>query len=415
MTITPFGAFRDQANGLALLSGGKILLAGVSDQASASASSSDEDFALARYNADGTPDTSFSGDGRLTTPFSTKNDGAGGVIVTRDGKYVAVGQAFIPANNTDAFAVARYDSGGNLDNTFSGDGRQTVSFGTTGSDFGSGVKQQPDGKIVISGEASSGGATGVDFGLTRLLANGNLDPTFGTGGKVTTNFVGGGLDSANELALQPDGKIVLAGDSTLPTTGLDFTVARYNTNGSLDTTFSGDGKASANFSGSSSDFGYGVALRDNGRILVNGYTSAGGTGYDFAIARFRGDEADLRAGLSDRPDPATRGRTVLYTASARNLGPEAARNATLNMALPSRAKLLSAKPSQGRCFRTTGKNLRCEFGRIGSGGLARVTVRVRPLRRPRIRSRIVVASDTLDTALGNNRAATSTRIIAPRR
>ncbi|MGI8580429.1 MAG: hypothetical protein ACR2K9_07795, partial [Solirubrobacteraceae bacterium] len=409
----PVGPFFDQANGIALLSGGKILVAGVSDQAAPSASASDDDFALARYNSDGTPDTTFSGDGRLTTAFTSKNDGAGSVIVTRGGKYVAAGESQQP-NGID-FAVARYDTNGALDPSFSGDGRQTTSFGATGDDHGSGVEEQRDGKLVVSGDATPGGSTGRDFGLARYLANGNLDPTFGTAGKVTTNFVGAGFDSANELRIQPDGKIVAAGDSTLPTTGLDFTVARYNTNGSLDTTFSGDGKAAANFSGSSADFGFGLGLQSNGRILVNGYTSAGGTAYDFAVARFRGDEADLRAGLSDRPDPATRGRTVLYTAGARNRGPEAAQNAKLNMALPSRARLLSVRTSQGRCFRTTAKNLRCEFGRIGTGGLARVTVRVRPLRRPRIRSRIVVASDTLDTAHGNNRAATSTRIVAPRR
>lgn len=413
-TVTPVGPFRDQANGLALLSGGKILLAGVSDQAPAGNSPSDEDFALARYNADGSPDTSFSGDGRLTTAFSTQNDGAGEVIVTRSGNYVAAGQASNPSGGFE-FAVARYDTSGNLDPTFGGDGRQTTAFGATGNDIGSGVREQSDGKLIVSGEATPGGSTGTDFGLVRYLANGNLDPTFGTGGKVTTNFVGGGFDSANEVRIQPDGKIVAAGDSTLPTTGLDFTVARYNTNGSLDTTFSGDGRAAANFSGSSADFGFGLGLQSNGRILVNGYTTAGGTGYDFAVARFRGDEADLRAGLSDRPDPATRGRTVLYTAGARNLGPEAARNATLNMALPSRARLLSAKPSQGRCFRTSGKNLRCVLGRIGSGKLARVSVRVRPIHRPRIRSRIVVASDTLDPRTTNNRAAASTRIVAPRR
>lgn len=412
-TITPFGDFRDQANGLALLSGGKILLAGVSDQAPAGNSPSDEDFALARYNADGTPDTSFSGDGRLTTAFSTKNDGAGDVIVTRSGKYVAAGQASNAAGGFE-FAVARYDTSGSLDTTFGGDGRQTTAFGTTGDDIGSGVREQSDGKLVVSGEATPGGSTGSDFGLVRYLANGNLDPTFGTGGRVTTDF-GGGFDSANTLELQRDGKIVTAGDSVLPNTAFDFTVARYNTNGSLDKTFGGDGKASANFSGSSVDVGFGLALQSNGRVLVNGYTTAGGTGFDFAVARFRGDEADLRAGLSDRPDPATRGRTVVYTAGARNLGPEAARNTTLNMALPSRARLLSAKASQGRCFRTSGKNLRCEFGLLGSGKLASVSVRVRPIHRPRIRSRIVVASDTLDTALGNNRAATSTRIVAPRR
>jgi uncharacterized delta-60 repeat protein len=411
MVITPFGDFYDQANGLALLSGGKILLAGVSDRATSGPT--DDDFALARYNADGTLDTSFDGDGRVTTAFGPKNDGAGAVIVTRGGKYVAAGEAIV-GGTTDSYAVARYNTNGGLDSTFSGDGKQTVPFGATGNDFGSGVKEQSDGKIVVSGEANSGTATGSDFGLARLLGNGNLDPTFAGDGTVTTDFAGS-FDSISELAIQRDGKIVAAGDSVIPGTAFDFTIERLNPNGSLDTTFSGDGKASVNFGPSSVDVAYGLALQANGRILVNGYTSAGGSGTNFALARLRGDEADLRAGLSDRPDPATRGRTVLYTASSRNNGPEVAQNTTLNMALPSRAQLLSAKPSQGNCFRTTGKNLRCEFGTVGSGTTARVSVRVRPIHRPRIRSRIVVASETLDTALGNNRAATSTRIVAPRR
>lgn len=414
VTITPIGPFYDQANGLALLPHGKILLAGTSDQAPPSASQSDDDFALAQYNADGTPDTTFSGDGQLTTAFGSQDDGAGSVILTRAGKYVAAGESKTAAGVD--FAIARYNADGALDSTFSADGRQTTSFGVTGDDHGSSVREQSDGKLVVSGDTNAGGPTGEDYGLVRYLSNGSLDPTFGNGGKVTTSFNNGNnLDSANDLQLQPDGKIVAAGDSILPGSVLDFTVARYDANGSLDSTFGVHGRASAAFSGASADFGFALALQPDGRILISGYTSAGSTGFDFAAARFRGDQADLRAGLSDRPDPATRGRTVLYTASARNLGPEAARNATLNMALPSRARLLSAKPSQGHCFRTSGKNLRCEFGRIGSGSIARVSVRVRPIHRPRIRSRIVVASETLDTAPGNNRASSSTRIVAPRR
>jgi uncharacterized delta-60 repeat protein len=119
---------------------------------------------------------------------------------------------------------------GDLDTGFAGNGKKAINFG--GSDAARVVLVQSDGRIVVAG----GGAAARSFCVARLRTNGALDPAFGSGGKRTIDF-GGGDESVYGAALQPDGKIVLAGDSDLR-----VAVARLNPNGSLDTTFSGDGK-----------------------------------------------------------------------------------------------------------------------------------------------------------------------------
>jgi uncharacterized delta-60 repeat protein len=119
---------------------------------------------------------------------------------------------------------------GDLDASFAGTGKKAITFG--GIDAARVVLVQPDGRIVVAG----GGAAASSFCVARLRANGALDTTFGPGGKRTIDF-GGDDESAYGAALQPDGKIVLAGGSDLR-----VAVARLNPNGSLDTTFSGDGK-----------------------------------------------------------------------------------------------------------------------------------------------------------------------------
>ena len=193
------------------------------------------DFALARYNPNGSLDTSFSGDGKQTTDFGG-SEAASGVALQSDGKIVAVG-----GERLRDFALARYNPNGSLDTTFSGDGKQTTDFG--GSDGARGVALQADGKIVAVGIA---GGNGSSFALARYNPNGTLDPTFSGDGKQTTSF-GGYFDGATAVALQGDGKIVAVGHAGAANG--DFALTRYNPNGSLDTTFSGDGKQTTDFGG----------------------------------------------------------------------------------------------------------------------------------------------------------------------
>ena len=140
------------------------------------------------------------------------------------------------------FFLARYNPNGSLDTSFSGDGRQRTNFG--GSDGASEVALQTNGKIVVMGH---GGPGPGDFALARYAPNGSLDPSFSGDGKQTTDFFGGS-DFANGMALQANGRIVAVGGTSNSSGVNDFALTRYNTNGLLDTSFSGDGKQTTSFS-----------------------------------------------------------------------------------------------------------------------------------------------------------------------
>jgi uncharacterized delta-60 repeat protein len=164
---------------------------------------------------------------------------------------------------------------GDLDTSFAGNGKKTINFG--GIDKPHAVLVQPNGRIVVAG---GGSATG-SFCVTRLRSNGLLDPTFGTRGKRVVRF-GGEEESAFGAALQPDGRILLAGDS-------DFrvAVARLNPNGSFDTTFSGDGKLL--FSWGAISRATAVLVLPNGKILVSGFS--GPEGGNVQVARLTANGA----------------------------------------------------------------------------------------------------------------------------
>lgn len=232
---TDFDAGLDSAVGLAVQPvDGKVVAAGFTVRRSQGR------FALARYNEDGTLDTSFSGNGKAVTNFTRRFDGALDVVIQPgDGKIVAVGLA---GGRGGRFAIARYNSNGSLDSTFGGDGRVMTNFSAR-EDIAFGVALQTDGKIVAAGRA--GGRGGV-VALVRYNADGTLDQSFGGDGKVTTNFTRGD-DRADHLAVQTDGKIVAAGTAGSFGADPRFALARYEADGILDPTFGGDGKITTNF------------------------------------------------------------------------------------------------------------------------------------------------------------------------
>jgi len=197
---------------------------------------------VARYNSNGSLDTSFNGTGMVTTP-----GGSGyAVALQPDGKIVVAGDA---SNGNDYdFAVVRYNTDGSLDTTFNGTGGVTTPIGAS-NDFGFGIALQPDGKIVVVG-ASDASDRSRDSVVVRYNSNGGLDTTFNGTGKV---IMGDGNKSARAVALQPDGKIVVVGT----------TIARYNPNGSLDTTFNGTGEVVLSKINAKA-----VALQTDGKIVV---------------------------------------------------------------------------------------------------------------------------------------------------
>ncbi len=193
---------------------------------------------LAARAASGDLDATFGTGGKVTTDFAGNDDEAHGIAVQADGKLVTVGVAKTSRSND--FALARYNPNGSLDATFGTGGKVTTDFAGN-DDAAFAVVLQSDGKIVVAGEAKT--SRNQDFALARYNANGSLDATFGTGGKVMTDF-NGDDDAAFALVLQPDGKLVAAGEAKT-SRNQDFALARYNANGSLDATFGTGGKVTS--------------------------------------------------------------------------------------------------------------------------------------------------------------------------
>jgi len=214
-------------------------------------------------------DTSFSGDGKKTIDFGGV-DAANVVLVQPNGRIVVAGGG----GAANRFCVARLRSNGVLDTAFGSGGKRVIGFGGGGeSDFESafGAALQRDGKIVLAG------SSGVRVAVARLNPNGSPDTTFDGDGTAVIDF-GPGSDRAEGAVLQPDGKIVVAGSTQA---GRGVAVARLNANGSPDATFGAAGKAAVDFGAATS--GHAVALQPNGRIVA-----AGRRGGDFAVARLLG-------------------------------------------------------------------------------------------------------------------------------
>jgi uncharacterized delta-60 repeat protein len=271
---TAVGSGTDAAKSVVLQSDGKIVAAGNSSNGT------NDDFAVVRYNVDGSLDTTFDTDGKVTTAVGSGDDVAYSVVLQSDGKIVAAGYSY-DGSNYD-FAVVRYNTNGSLDTTFDTDGKVTTAVGS-GTDVAYSVVLQSDGKIVVAGYSYNG--TNNDFAVVRYNTNGSLDTTFDTDGKVTT-AIGSGTDAANSVVLQSDGKIVATGYS-YNGSNHDFAVVRYNTNGSLDTTFDTDGKVTTAV-GLGDDLAYSVVLQSDGKIVVAGYSS-NGSDYVFAVVRYNID------------------------------------------------------------------------------------------------------------------------------
>jgi uncharacterized delta-60 repeat protein len=271
--ITNFAKREDLANAVAIQDNGKIVAAG-----GASKSAFDGKFALARYRKNGALDPSFGGDGKVTTNLAEGVESAYDVVIQADGKIIAAG-----GGDLGEFGLVRYNADGTLDAAFGEDGKVVAAI-TPDFELLFGVALQPDGKIVAVG------STALDFVLARFNPDGSLDPTFGGDGVVTTNFTSG-QDYAKAVVIQDDGKIVVAGDAGYCCEWTSsFGLARYNADGTLDTTFGGDGKVITNFT-DGDDAAGDVVIQANGKVVA-----VGGSGYQgpesptrIALARYHPD------------------------------------------------------------------------------------------------------------------------------
>jgi uncharacterized delta-60 repeat protein len=246
------------------------------------------DFVLARYNSDGSPDTTFGGRGIVTTSFPGQGSYAFALALQSDGKIIAAGTKYIDfrpsedSSNTD-FALARYNPDGSPDSSFGNSGRIRTDFDGFNDDAYS-ILVQPDGKLVAVGSAKNP-ANFYDFALARYLPSGAIDASFGTGGKVRTDFGASDLDIAYSAALQPNGKIVAAGTTTSNSgSEVDFAIARYKPNGILDRNFGGDGSVMIDF-GSFLQIAYSVLIQPDGKIITVGYPNSESSDSDFLLAR----------------------------------------------------------------------------------------------------------------------------------
>jgi uncharacterized delta-60 repeat protein len=263
-------------------------------------------FALARYNPDGTLDPSFGTGGKVTTGFAGGFAGARALALQPDGKLVAVGM--VETAMTRAFALARYNPDGTLDPTFGIGGKVTSDLPGSKAEAAA-VVLQADGKLVAAGNTVTGDTSDFDFALARYNPNGTLDLTFGTTGKVTTDIAGGSFDRAAALALQPDGKLVAAGN-TVTGANSDFALARYDTNGALDTTYGAAGKVTTDIAGRS-NLASALAVQPDGKLVAAG--SALADNLDFALARYNsngtldttfGTGGTVTTDIADGPDRA---------------------------------------------------------------------------------------------------------------
>ncbi len=238
-----FGSGASEVRALAIDANGKILVGG----------SGGGRFAVARYLANGLPDGAFAGHGKVVSSFG----GAGvvsGMSVTTGGKIVAAGTA------DGKFALARYNANGTLDASFGDGGRRVTAFSPKA--LAGGMSVGANGGIVIGGSRISGSES--DFAIARYTSDGNLDATFHGTGRLVQNFHG--VASSQSVALQKNGKVVVAGTAGEAGT-IKLVLVRYNRNGSLDTTFGHLGKVSTGF-GFFDERNVRMLVLGNGEMLV---------------------------------------------------------------------------------------------------------------------------------------------------
>ena len=274
--ITNFsGITNDQATAMTLQSDGKILVAGVSNIGGSF------DFALVRHNTDGSLDSSFGTSGKVTTDIGTTSDDyVYAVAVQSDGKILVSG--YSNRGGTYDFTLVRYGTTGSLDTTFGTGGKVTTDIGTSSFDSGNAITIQSDGKILVGGSTDASG--NYDFAVARYDSVGVLDPTFGTGGKVNTDISAASTDEVYAITVQSDGKILVSGYANMAG-GNNFAVVRYEANGTLDTTFNTTGKVTTDIGTNSSDFATAMSLQSDGKILVSGTSNSSGS-FDFTIVRY---------------------------------------------------------------------------------------------------------------------------------
>ncbi len=278
-----FSGNADFCRSIHLLSNSKILLTGTASNGT------DNDFAIARFNADGILDTTFAGIGKGKNFFNIGGDDyCESSAVLPDDKIILFGYSNVDGNND--FVLVKLNPDGTVDETFGVNGKVVTEIGTK-DDYGRSVAMQPDGKILTGGYASDGQT--FNFAAARFNPDGSPDNNFSFDGKLTTS-IGTSDDIANDILIQPDGKFILGGHSF---NGADNDIAliRYNNDGTLDHSFGSNGKVTSDINGTF-DFGLTMTLQPDLRLLVGGHSYSDPSNNDIAILRYL---SGLNVGLLD--------------------------------------------------------------------------------------------------------------------
>ncbi|MGE3842572.1 MAG: hypothetical protein AB7I50_13385 [Vicinamibacterales bacterium] len=287
--------FESYARAVARQPDGKLVVAGWSHNGF------NGDFAVARFNADGTLDATFNhldgappvvaANGRLLIDFNSAEDRATGIVIQPDGKIVIAG---VSNDGFEDFAVARLLPDGTLDSSFGSGGRMRMDFpGASSSDAALGVALQPDGKLLLAGYTDSG-TPDLNPAMARLTSTGAPDPTFGVNGQVVDDIASAG--QLEKLALLSDGRFLVVGSCACTTNArMDLFVERYTTAGVRDTTFGVNGSSLLSWGSAADEFDLGLdlAVQANGKIVVAAISNVapGVDAFDFGVARLLPDGA----------------------------------------------------------------------------------------------------------------------------
>lgn len=265
------------ASTIALQTDQKILLSGNTGQYFFI---EDTAYALLRYNSNGTLDTSFGINGKVITTFGDFSHGKAGVVVQPDGKIVQSGTAY---DSITKLTLVRFEYDGTLDSTFGLNGKVITEVNNAETYS---LNLQSDGKLILCGHSHNG--INTDFLMIRYQPNGLIDSSFGSNGIVITD-VAGHFDGVGGIAIQPDGKILQTGRVDYNNSnGRDFWLLRYNENGTPDNTFGSGGRIITDFG--YDEVSIGLLLCSDGKIIINGWISISNpANNDIAIARYNTD------------------------------------------------------------------------------------------------------------------------------
>ncbi|HPO09275.1 MAG TPA: hypothetical protein PLZ55_11450, partial [bacterium] len=269
-----FSGSYDRPGGVAVYSGGthdgKVVVVG-----SANISSKDN-LAVVRYNADGSLDTTFGSSGLFSALIGGTSSYWTDVVIDSSNKIYVVGTI-----SSNLSAIVRLNENGGLDTSFSTDGIQTVNVSTAGSQMEGFVSVALSGSSIWAGGWACDTSGDNWYQIVKFDTSGNLDTSF-SGDGILMLSVNTGSHGNGFIAVQTDGKVLIGGYADDTNNVRDFGIARVNTDGSLDTTFSGDGKVLVDVGGSSDEL-YGLAVQSDGKIV------AVGVAYDFGIVRLNSD------------------------------------------------------------------------------------------------------------------------------